>query len=37
MGNEIKRDLWNISVATLAAAPVLGALGFTAVTGLVGM
>jgi len=37
MDNEIKRELWNISVATLSAAPVFGALGFTPVTGLVGM
>ena len=37
MDIEIKSELWNITVAMLGAVPVLGALGFTAVTGLVGM
>jgi hypothetical protein len=37
MDNETKRELWIISVSVLAAVPVLGALGFTAVTGLIGM
>ena len=37
MDNVTKRELWIISATTLAAAPVLGALGFVAVTGLIGM
>ncbi len=37
MDTETKRELWIISVTTLAAAPVIGALGFAAVTGLLGM
>jgi hypothetical protein len=37
MDNVTKRELWIISATTLAAVPVLGALGFVAVTGLIGM
>lgn len=37
MDNETKRELWIIGATTLAAVPVLGALGFFVVTGLVGM
>ena len=37
MDIEIKRELWNITIAMLRAVPLLGALGFAAVTGLVGM
>ena len=37
MDNVTKRELWIISASTLAAVPVLGALGFFAVTGLIGM
>ena len=37
MDNDTKHELWIISVTTLAAGPVLAALGFAAVTGLIGM
>jgi hypothetical protein len=37
MDNDTKHELWIISLTTLAAVPVLGALGFAAVTGLIGM
>jgi hypothetical protein len=37
MDNETKREIWIISVSALAAVPVLGVLGFAAVTGLMGM
>ncbi len=37
MDNEIKRELWIVSVTTLVAVPLFSALGFVAITGLVGM
>lgn len=37
MDNETKREIWIISATTLAAVPVLGALGFAAITGLLAM
>ena len=37
MSSEPKREFWIITLTTLAAAPLLGGLGFAAVTGLIGM
>ena len=37
MRTAIKRDFWIITFSTLALAPVLGGLGFAAVTGLIGV
>jgi hypothetical protein len=37
MDSETKHELWIISVSALAAVPVLAALGFVAVTSLIGM
>jgi hypothetical protein len=37
MDHGIKREFWIVTFATLAAAPVLGALGFAAISGLIGI
>ncbi len=37
MSSEPKREFWIITLTTLAAAPLVGGLGFAAVTGLIGM
>lgn len=37
MRTRLKHEFWIITLATMAAAPVLGGLGFAAVTGLIGM
>jgi hypothetical protein len=37
MKNEISSEFWIIAITVMAAAPVVGGLGFAAVTGLIGM
>lgn len=37
MWTRSNREFWIITLTTLAAAPLLGGLGFAAVTGLIGM
>ena len=37
MDHGIRHEFWIVTLATAAAAPVLGALGFALVSGLVGL
>ena len=37
MDHGIKQEFWIVTFATLAAAPVLGGLGFAVVSGLIGI
>ena len=37
MDHGIKHEFWIVTLATLAAAPVLGAVGFAVVSGPVGI
>ena len=37
MDHGIKHEFWIVTFATLAAAPVLGGLGFAVVSGLIGI
>ena len=37
MDHGIKHEFWIVTLATLAAAPVLGGLGFAVVSGLIGI